>query len=352
MGRKIIPKHVLDVEPGILDLHDRDHLPFGVEISIKVQVTDSQKAAETLTEIDLPNVKKVVEDTVMSAARSIAMERTITDIMMKREEIEESMYSMVSAALNKLGLSAIIFDIKNIIDLEGKEVIGSLERVKIAELKKTARISEAVQDNEAQEVEIERRKLTQVKAERMKQEEEMARLEREKEVAQNEMKVEAERLKMDEQKKIQEAEANKKQKTIIAQSEADSVRKQAEAKADAIKIESAAQAEAIRAKGMAEVDVLKEKSEALKAGTVTAQLQILEILKDAQIETAGKVAEALGANNKIMFLPMDDGSNFLANLLPKITGLVESGAISQLIKEFPIVGRKTTRKITHKKEED
>jgi len=162
-----------------LDLHDCDNLPFGVEISIKVLVTDPQKAAATLPRLDHSTVSKVVEDIVMSAARSIAMERTILDIMKNREEIEKSVYEMVADALNKLGLSAIIFDIKNIRDIEGRDVIGSLERAKIAELEKKARISEAIHDNEAQELEVERKKATQVKSEQMKQEEEQARLERE-----------------------------------------------------------------------------------------------------------------------------------------------------------------------------
>jgi GTP-binding nuclear protein Ran len=162
-----------------MDLHDCDNLPFGVEISIKVLVTDPQKAAATLPRLDHSTVSKVVEDIVMSAARSIAMERTILDIMKNREEIEKSVYEMVADALNKLGLSAIIFDIKNIRDIEGRDVIGSLERAKIAELEKKARISEAIHYNEAQELEVERKKATQVKSEQMKQEEEQARLERE-----------------------------------------------------------------------------------------------------------------------------------------------------------------------------
>ena len=89
-GRTIIPKHVLDIEPALIKLHDVDKLPFGVEISVKVQVTDPPKAAQTLTKIDLNTISKVVEDTVMSAARSVAMERNILEIMKDREEIEKA----------------------------------------------------------------------------------------------------------------------------------------------------------------------------------------------------------------------------------------------------------------------
>ncbi len=345
-GRTIIPKHVLDIEPGLLDLHDCDNLPFGVEISIKVQVTDPQKAAATLTRIDHSTVSKVVEDTVMSAARSLAMERTILNIMKNREEIESSVYEMVSDALSKLGLSAIIFDIKNIRDIEGRDVIGSLERVKIAELIKKARISEAIQENEAKEVEVERNKSTQVKSEHMKLEEEQARLEREREISTNQMLVEQEKLKIEEQKltrfaEIEQkkarilAEAKKEQRLIEAQAEAEATQKKAEAEAKAIKLAAEAEAEGIRVKGLAEVDVLQKKSEALKQGSVAAQLQILEILSQAQVDSAGKIADALGKNNKIMYLPVDNnGGNLLTKWLPKLEGLIESGMLSKLVKQL------------------
>ncbi|MFX1377294.1 MAG: SPFH domain-containing protein [Promethearchaeota archaeon] len=364
-GRTIIPKHVLDIEPGLLDLHDCDNLPFGVEISIKVQVTDPQKAAATLTRLDHSTVSKVVEDTVMSAARSIAMERTILDIMKNREEIEKSVYEMVADALNKLGLSAIIFDIKNIRDIEGRDVIGSLERAKIAELEKEARISEAIHDNEAKEVEVERKKATQVKIEKMQQEEEQARVNREREVAKIQMELEKEKLKIEEQKltrfaEIEQkkariiAEANRERKMIEAQAEANSIEKRAMAESNAIKLQAEADSEAIRMKGMAEVEVLKEKSEVLKRGSAAAQLQILQILGKAQVDTAGKIAEALGKNNKIMYIPMENNGNFLGKWLPKIEGLLESGMLSKLVKqlnnggEIATITTKEPKKLTKK----
>jgi len=299
-----------------------------------------------LTRIDHSTVSKVVEDTVMSAARSLAMERTILNIMKNREEIESSVYEMVSDALSKLGLSAIIFDIKNIRDIEGRDVIGSLERVKIAELIKKARISEAIQENEAKEVEVERNKSTQVKSEHMKLEEEQARLEREREISTNQMLVEQEKLKIEEQKltrfaEIEQkkarilAEAKKEQRLIEAQAEAEATQKKAEAEAKAIKLAAEAEAEGIRVKGLAEVDVLQKKSEALKQGSVAAQLQILEILSQAQVDSAGKIADALGKNNKIMYLPVDNnGGNLLTKWLPKLEGLIESGMLSKFVKQL------------------
>ena len=266
--------------------------------------------------------------------------------MKNREEIEKSVYEMVSDALAKLGLSAIIFDIKNIRDIDGRDVIGSLERVKIAELIKKARISEAIQENEAKEVETERKKSTQVKFEKMKLEEEQARLEREREVAINQMLVEQEKLKIEEQKLTRFAEieqkkakilanAKREQQLIEAQGDAEATERRAQADANAIKLAAQAEAESIRVKGIAEVDVLKEKSETLKQGSVAAQLQILEILSQAQVDSAGKIADALGKNNKIMYLPVDsNGGNILTKWLPKMEGLLQSGMLSKFVKQL------------------
>ena len=177
-------------------------------------------------------------------------------------------------------------------------------------------------------------------------EEEQARLERERDVSTNQMLVEQEKLKIEEQKltrfaEIEQkkakilAEAKKEQRLIEAQAEAEATQKKAEADAKAIKLAAEAEAEGIRVKGLAEVEVLQKKSEALKQGSVAAQLQILEILSQAQVDSAGKIADALGKNNKIMYLPVDNnGGNILTKWLPKMEGLLESGMLSKFVKQL------------------
>ncbi len=345
MSRTIIPKHVLDIEPGLLDLLDCDNLPFGVEISVKVQVTDPQKAAATLTRIDHSTVGKVVEDTVMSAARSIAMERTILDIMKKREEVEQRVYAMVADALGKLGLSAIIFDIKNIKDTEGNEVISSLERVKIAELRKNAQVAEAIHNKESF-----------VKSEQMKQEQEFARLTKEQEVISKQVLVDKERLLLEKQQSTKKAEIEKerlkimalatKEKSVIdAEAQAEVIRVKAEANAEAIKLKAEADAEAILKKGIAEADVLQRKNEAM-GGNYAAQIELSKILSVAQIDTAGKIAEALGKNNKIMYLPADGDNGLLSSFMPKIDALFQSGLPADIIGQLS--GKKSNKKLLAK----
>jgi regulator of protease activity HflC (stomatin/prohibitin superfamily) len=340
-SRTIIPKHVLDIEPGIMDLHDKDNLPFGVEVSVKVQVSDPQKAAECLTSISHQTVSKVVEDTVMSSARSIAMERNILNIMKNREEIERAIYEQVADALSKLGLSAIIFDIKNIMDLKDSKVIASMERVKIAELEKDARISEAKHESEAEIFEVEKAKETKVKTENMVLEEEQARLNKEQEVATRQQSVQQELLKLEQERESKQAEiekdkirinaeAAKEKKMLEAKAEAESIDVKAKAQANAIKLKSEAEADGIKAKGLAEVEILQKKAKAMKEDPAVAQLKLMELLCDAQVKSSAEVANALGGTEKIMYIP-DNGDNLLFKFLPKLETLVQSDAVKSLL---------------------
>ena len=342
-GRTIIPKFVLDIEPPIIKLHDIDKLPFGVEISVKVQVTDPPMAAKNLTRIDHSTISKVVEDTVMSASRSIAMERNILDIMKEREEIENAIYNMVSEALAKLGLSPIIFDIKNIRDIEGSDVIANLERVKIAELRKNARISEAKHNSEATMIEVEKRKDSIVKAELMKQEEETARLDRERMVAEQNLAVEERRLQIKEQNDQRIAEIEKMKKLLVAQADAEAVQLRAQSEADAVRLKLEAEAEGIRMKGLAEADAIFKKAEAMKEyNEVSSQMKMIEILAKAQVDAGAQVAKAIGANNKIMYLPMD-GDGMFSGILPRMDALLQSNIMQDGIAEV-VEGLKGTTK--------
>ncbi|MHA1513801.1 MAG: SPFH domain-containing protein [Candidatus Hodarchaeales archaeon] len=342
-GRTIIPKFVLDIEPPLIKLHDKDKLPFGVEISVKVQVTDPPMAAKNLTRIDHSTISKVVEDTVMSASRSIAMERSILEIMKEREDIENAIYQMVSDALNKLGLSPIIFDIKNIRDIEGSDVIANLERIKIAELRKDARIAEAKQNSEATIIEVETRKNSIVKAELMKQEEEHARLNRELMVAEENLAVEERRLQIKEQNDQRVAEIEKKKKLLIAEAEAEAIQLKARAEADSVRLKLEAEAEGIRMKGLAEAEAIHSKAEAMREyNDVSSQMRMIEVLAKAQVDAGAQIAKAIGQNNKIMYLPMN-GDGMFSGLLPRMDALLQSDLVRDGIAEV-VEGLQTATK--------
>ena len=238
----------------------------------------------------------------------------------------------VSDALSKLGLTPIIFDIKNIRDIDGSDVIATLEKVKIAELRSNARVSEATQNSEAVKIETEKAKDNAVKNEQMLKEESVARFDREKTMSEQKLVIEEKRLKVEQQNTERMAEIERNKKMIIAKADADAVMVKAQADQTAIKLKYEAEAEGIRLRGVAEAETIRQKAEAMKEfDEVSAQIKILEVLSKAQVDSASEVAKAIGANNKIIYLPGEangnGNGNFLGNFLPKIDALLQSGIL-------------------------
>ncbi|MFX1293786.1 MAG: SPFH domain-containing protein [Promethearchaeota archaeon] len=329
--RIIVPKRVLDIEVSQIRLHDKHNLPFQLEISCKIQVKDPGKAAESLGAIDEMHLKRITEDTVMSSARSICMQMEILTIMREREEVESAIYKLIVDSLMKLGLEPIIFDIKNISDTKESSVIKDFERVKSAELRKEARIAESIHLSEAEITESERHKMSQVKRENDKLDEEQARIlkemlvaEKTKELVTNQMAIKEEEIKR------------------TAEIEKERLRLQAEAEAEAIRLKANAESEAIRLKAEAEAAGIREKAKALeeyqKAGEKGMKIKSLEILADTMIKSSESIATALEDNSKIIMLGGNNGNGnagqSLMNLVPMFSLLTENGLLSLLPEEL------------------
>jgi len=331
-SRTIIPKFVLDVEPPLIKIHDKDQLPLGIEISCKVKISDPARAGESLRNITLESVRKVVEDTIMSAVRSIAMTKNVLEIMKEREAIEIAVNDKVMDALGKLGLYPSIFDIKNISDIENNLVIRNLERVKIAELARNARVSEAEMNAGAEKKEAEAKALTQIVKEASVRDQMKAKYERERENAQQEHESLTAQMRVRELEVTKSAEIKRKEVLLQAQSQAEAIELKAKAESEAAKMKMAAQAEGLRMKEEAEAQGLKMKADAMKAYTEAGKegmlIQALNILSQAQIGAAEKIAMGLAQNSKIIYLPSEGG---LLNYVPKIDSFLESGAIDKIL---------------------
>ncbi|MHA1231687.1 MAG: SPFH domain-containing protein [Candidatus Helarchaeota archaeon] len=326
--RIIIPKRVLDIEVSRIRLHDQHNLPFELEISCKIQVKDPKKAAESLGIIDETHLKRITEDTVMSAARSVCMQMEILTIMREREQVEQAIYKLIVDSLMKLGLEPIIFDIKNISDTTESTVIKDFERIKSAELRKEARIAEAIHLSEAEIIESERRKNSQVKREKDMLEEEKARVQREMEVAEKTKELVAKKMAVKEEEARRQAEIEK-EKIML----------KAEAEAEAIKLKAQAEADAIRMKAEAEAAGIKEKAKALeeyqKAGEKGIKIKSLEILADMLVKQSESFSKGLQNNSKVIL--MTGGNNTqtapiqsMMNLMPVFSLFTEHGILSFL----------------------
>ena len=96
--RIILPKEVIDVDIPDIRLHDMDNLPLVVRISCKVQIKNPSKAAETLGREVHETLRRIVDDTVQSSARTICMQKAILTIMREREQIEEGIYHSLTGS--------------------------------------------------------------------------------------------------------------------------------------------------------------------------------------------------------------------------------------------------------------
>ncbi|MHA1300268.1 MAG: SPFH domain-containing protein [Candidatus Helarchaeota archaeon] len=306
--RIIIPKEVIDVDIPDIRLHDMDNLPLVVRISCKVQIKNPAKAAETLGSDVYETLRRIVDDTVQSSARTICMQKPILTIMRERETIEEGIYKSLTGSFVKLGLEPIIFDIKDIRDDKDSSVIRDLERVKSAELDRNARIAEAQNNSEAKEVEIEKEKFITT------QSEELVR----------------KKMLVKELETRREAEIESQKELVLANAKAEAKRIEAEAEAEAQKLKAEAEAAGIREKAKA----LEEYN---KAGEQGLKMKALEMLIQGMIESSKEVANALKMNSKVIIMGNGGSkSNSLMNLIPMAEILKESDIIKDLIKEFKI----------------
>ncbi|NVM30760.1 MAG: hypothetical protein HWN65_18105 [Candidatus Helarchaeota archaeon] len=329
--RIVIPKRVLDIEVSQIRLHDKHNLPFQLEISCKIQVRDPSKAAESLGMIDERHLKTITEDTVMSASRSICMQMEILTIMREREEVESAIYKEIVDSMMKLGLEPVIFDIKNISDTKGSTVINDFERVKSAELRKEARIAESIHHSEAEIMESERHKLSQVKREGDLMEEEKAKVQREMTVTEKSRELVTKRMAVKREQITKTAEIEKQKLLLKAEADAESIRVRAQAEAEAIELKAQAEATGIREKA-------KALEEYQKAGEKGLKVKSLEILSNAMVKSSENIATALEKNSKIIMLGGGNGQNgagnALFNLVPMFSLLTEKGMLSLLPEEL------------------
>ncbi|NHI94174.1 MAG: hypothetical protein EAX96_16910, partial [Candidatus Lokiarchaeota archaeon] len=326
--RIIIPKEVLDVDIPDIRLHDKDNLPFVVKISCKVQVKEPIRAAETLGNNVYEGLRRIVDDTVQSSARTTCMQKEILAIMREREDIEDSIYSSLTKSFMKLGLEPIIFDIKDIEDAEGSSVIKNLERVKSAELTKTARIAEATQYSLAQKVEAEKHKDARVVEEQMAQAEKEAEIEKEKFVADQTEELVTKRMRIKELEIKRAAEIEREKEIVLANAKAEAVRIAAEGDAKAVQLKAEAEAAGIRAKALA----LEEYK---KAGEQGFKMKSLELLVDGMIQSSKEMAVGMKDNSKIIMMggQGNSGSGSITSLIPFVEILKETGIIKDIVGE-------------------
>lgn len=340
--RSILSKAVIEIIVPRIQLHDKNYLPFAVDISCKVQIGDAKTAAETLGIQDLASsadkIRPIVDDTIQSASRSQAMQYDLQTIMRERDVIEDSIYTSTSTSLSRVGVRVTLFDIKNILDTEGSTVINDFERVRSSEINKTAREAEATQMSLAEIVEAEKKSEAEVKRQESFRRSEEARLDQEQTIATQRAILSAREMEVLDVETKRKAEISRERIDITARAEADKVRLESQARADARLIEATADAQAIKLQAEAEAESIKLKLTAEAEGTdklakalksfneAGISVKLAEIGAEAQKAVSENVAKGIQHNSKL-FLPVNGeglGST-LNSLIPNITAMKESG---------------------------
>jgi flotillin len=340
---------VMTLEVTTPEVYTSQGVPIAVDgvaqIKIKKDEVSLQAAAERFLGKRPEEIAKIALETVQGHLRGILGTLTVENIYMSRDQFAQKVQEISAGDLGNMGLGIDSFTIRDIRDKHG--YLEALGKPRIAEVKRTAAVAEAVATKEAAiaqadaEREIRER---QAEAQRLAQEAEARRdaavaeanadrsrrqqeaeatAHRAAEIANsqaaqaiaeqqaiaNRKKAEAE-MAYDLQKKtmqiqIEEQEIKRKERELDAtvKRQADAQRYQIEtlAAADRQRVETAAEAERARLATVAEGD----KARGLAAAEVTraqglaqAEAERARGIADAQIRQAQGLAEALGMEKK------------------------------------------------------
>ncbi|MHA2252371.1 MAG: SPFH domain-containing protein [Candidatus Kariarchaeaceae archaeon] len=356
--RNILSKAVLEISVPSIRLHDKDYLPFAVEISCKVQIGDARKAAETLGVATPAHIRPIVDDTIQSAARSQAMQHELITIMRERDTIEGSIYTSTTDSLARLGVRVTLFDIKNIVDVEGSTVISDMERVRSSEINRAAREAEAIQVSQAEIVEAQKHSESEIKRQEAFRDSEEARLKQEQFLAEQRTELTIKEMEILEAETRRKAQIEKERVEITSEGQAEKYRREARGKADSqliqaeaaaasLKLQAEAEAEVIRTKLNAEAEGTENLAKALKSfNDAGISVKIAEIYAGAQKDISENIARGLQNNSKV-FLPVGDSGlgGTITSLIPTISAMQEAGvSVKDLFSDSKPTKKKTTKK--------
>ncbi|MDF2586471.1 MAG: band 7 protein [Anaerocolumna sp.] len=325
-------------------------------------------------------IKDTAKDVLEGKLREIISKMTVEEIYKDREKFASQVQEVAAVGLANMGLELKAFTIRDISDKNG--YLEALGKPRIAEVKKNAAVAEAdaLRETKIKVAEAERlgeeakivaethvaeahkEKELKVQAYREEQETYKARADLAYEIEKNKVAKEVtetamlvELTKKEKETEIQEKEANRREKELLAtvnkQADADMYKiskqadakkyaelKEAEAYSMAIKVKAEAEAEAIRIKGEAEASAILAKGKA-EAETMEKKAEAYKLYNDAAVthmiieklpEIAQAVAEPLSKTEKIVIIDnggSGDGSNKGASKV--------SGYVTEIVSQLP-----------------
>lgn len=400
--------HKLDVTtPEVYTEQGVPVLADGVAIiKIGSSVEDVATAAEQFMGKPIQALQAEAQEVLEGHLRSIMGSMTVEEVYRNRDRFAQEVQSVAARDLKKMGLQIVSFTIKDIRDKHG--YLESLGKPRIAAVKRDAEIAEAeaVRDSRVQKAlaeeagqkaellrdtniaEASKEKelkvasfkkdqdtaraeadqayhIQEAKAKQIMMEEQMkielVRKEREIDLQEREItvrekyydaevkkKAEADRFSVEQAaeaekaRKMRQAEAHQYSIETEAKASAEQQRLAGQAEADAERAKGTAEAEVIRLRGLAEAEAKQKLAEAFEN---YGQAAILDLVAKMLPELAGKIAEPIGAIDKLTVVDTGKGegggatrvSNYVTELMataPEMLKSVSGLDIEELIKGF------------------
>lgn len=354
---------VFKIELDSYSAYDIDRLPFVMDVTAFFRVSDSNLAAQRVSEFS--ELEDQLKSVLQGALRAIMASNTLDAIMQGRSKFGDQFTDEVREQLKAWGIEVVKnIEIMDIRDDEGSRVIKNIMDKKISQIDMESRKEVAENKKTAEISELEAARLVQLQKEAVKQDVELKQIEVKKQLdlsAQDAMQAAAEKAKITEEKQqdvlrvksiksaeinkdkeIIEAEAKRQKEIISASAQLESQRLNAEGLLSVGK----AQAEAEKLRLMAPVDaqlaLSKEigentayqgyliKIEEIKANKEIgiAQATVLEKSQIKIIANAGKPSEGV---KSVMDLFSSNGGTELGGMLE---GLAQSELGEKVLNKF------------------
>ena len=158
----VLPVSVFSIKIDNYEAYDLERLPFVVDITAFFRVSDSNLAAQRVSDFHDMNVQLV--DIIQGSVRSILSSRNLNDILQVRSELGDDFTMAVKEQLKSWGIEPVKnIELMDIRDSGNSKVIFNIMEIKKSFIEKESRVEVARNQKEAQIAEIEAKKEADVK---------------------------------------------------------------------------------------------------------------------------------------------------------------------------------------------
>jgi len=345
--RAIIPLENIQLAIDDIPLRDKAMAKFLADVVAWLNIDNPLLAAERVGKIKgVESVISEVKNVIQAVTRNQSMYWTVVDIMQNRKDFSQAVEKSVNEELKEWGMRLVELEVIHFDDIEGYTVVKDLEERQSTVINAETRKLVAGQNKEANIVESNALKETElIKAQneeayrkrQLERDEAIGIRDQEKEmnVAEQEQKANEKRIEAARATAVGKANYEKEATITYAEADAAATVKKGEATAEVVRKTGTAEADVVRLKGFAEADATDKRADALKKyNEAGISLEIINASKTVQIAQATAWQEAMKAAKIQVYSGGEGSSLFGMSLSPK--GGFSLGAFAEIAKEHGI----------------